>query len=364
MPEKTKLYLAAVIIAIIIIGAGYWAYVSYFAPKPQAKYKFAIFISTLGNPYFVTLKDGAQTAADELNVKLLVYDAQNDPQLQLTQVEEAIGLQVDALLINPCDKDAIVPAIEEANDAGIPVITTDRDAAGGERLCFIGSDNVHGGELAAKALIEGLRAAGKPQPWKIVILNGIPGTTAAIDRKTGFHNILDAFKENGTIEEIIEEVANFDRNQGYEKMATILADNPDVVGVVAANDEMALGAIEAIEDAGKTPGTDIIVVGYDAIDDAVAAIKEGKMYATIAQSPFLQGYWAVYAAYKYLEGEWTPPQFFIPTPLLVVTSENADTFASEVKTPQPLPGDPPMNLAGFEEILTYVGDFIKKIFAE
>jgi len=292
------------------------------------------------------MKDGAVKAIEELkskgvNIELKVYDAKDDPSLQVNQIETAVSEGVDAILVNPVHKEAIQPALEKAKDRGIPVVTTDRDVANPElRLVFIGTDNVKGGELAAKALIKALEESGKSKPWKIVILHGIPGTTAAEDRKKGFHNVLDSYIEKGDIEVVAEEIANFRRDEALSKMESLLAKTKDVDAVICANDEMALGAIQAIEGAGLTPGKDIIVVGYDAIPDAVKAVKEGKMYATMAQSPFLQGYWAVYAAYYHIVKDWKPSADFIPTPLVVVTSENADTFQEETAKPQPLPGAP------------------------
>jgi len=335
---------AIIIIAIVVIAIAAVA-VYLMMPKGPAKITIGLFISNLGNPYFVALRDGAQAAIDELkakgvNIEMIVYDAKDDPTLQTTQIETAVGQKQSALVVNPVHAEAIQPALKKAIDAGIPVITTDRDVADHSlRIVFIGTDNVKGAEAAANALIQALQNSGKPTPWRVVILNGIPGTTAAEDRKKGFHNILDPLVAQGKVVIVAEEVANFRRDEGLSKMEAILAAHK-VDAVIAANDEMALGAIQAIEGAGLTPGRDIIVVGYDAISDAVDAVKAGKMYATIAQSPFLQGYWGIYAAYYVVTKNWKPTQDWIPTPTVVVTKANVATFESEVKTPKPLPGAP------------------------
>ncbi|RLG80483.1 MAG: D-ribose ABC transporter substrate-binding protein [Thermoprotei archaeon] len=332
-----------VIIVVIAVVAAYYFFVAQQAGP--GKISLALLISNLGNPYFVALRDGAQAAVNELkdkgvDIEMEVYDAKDDPSLQSSQIETAVGKKVSAILINPVHAEAIQPALRKAIEAGIPVITTDRDVADTSlRLVFIGTDNVAGAEAAAQALLQALEASGKPTPWKIVILNGIPGTTAAEDRKKGFHNILDPLVGQGKIEIVAEEVANFRRDEALSKMESILAAHT-VDAVIAANDEMALGAIQAIEGAGLKPGDDIIVVGYDAIPDAVQAVKAEKMYATIAQSPFLQGYWAVYAAYYHIVNDWKPSEDWIPTPTVVVTKDNADTFQAEVSSPKPLPGAP------------------------
>ena len=340
--SKTITY---VIIAIVVIavagGLAYW----YYSSQRPSGIKVGLFISNLGNPYFALLRDGAQAAVTELknkgvNIEMVVYDAKDDPSLQSNQIETAVGQRFSALVVNPTDIQAIQPSLSKAKSAGIPVVTTDRDVADKTlRFVFIGTDNVKGAEQAANALIQALTESGKPTPWNVVILNGIPGTTAAIDRNKGFHNVLDPLVSQGKVVIVAEEVANFRRDEALSKMESILAAKK-VDAVIAANDEMALGAIQAIKGAGLTPGKDIIVVGYDAIPDAIAAVKAGEMYATIAQSPFLQGYWGVLAAYYRVTQNWNPPADWIPTPTVVVTKTNADTFQQEVSTPKPLPGAP------------------------
>lgn len=311
-------------------------------PAAPAKLTLALLVSNLGNPYFVALRDGALKAAEELkakgvSVELLVYDAKDDPALQSSQIETVVGMKVSAILINPVHMEAVQPALEKAVKAGIPVITTDRDVANPAlRVVFIGTDNVKGAEQAAQELVKALQASGKPKPWRVVILNGIPGTTAAEDRKKGFHNVLDPLVRDGSVVIVAEEVANFRRDQGLSVTESILAKGR-FDALIAANDEMALGAIQAIEGAGLKPGVDVIVVGYDAIPDAVETVRAGKMYATIAQSPFLQGYWAVYAAFYRCYFNWKPQVDWIPTPTVVVTKANVDTFAVEVASPKPLP---------------------------
>lgn len=341
--KVTSAIIVAIIVIAIVGGVVYWYYSS---QKPaQSTIKIGLFISNLGNPYFAMLENGSMVAVNELkskgvNIDLVVYDAKDDPTQQTNQIETATGQGFSAFIVNPTDIQAIQPALSDAKKNGVPVVTTDRDVSDNTlRFLFVGTDNVKGAEDAAKALIQALNQSGKPQPWNVVILNGIPGTTAAIQRQQGFHNVLDPLVQQGVVKIVAEEVANFRRDEALSKMEAILA-SKKVDAVIAANDEMALGAIQAIKGAGLKPGSDIIVVGYDAIPDAVAAIKAGEMYATIAQSPFLQGYWAVYAVYYKLAKNWTPPSDWIKTPTVVVTISNADTFSSETATPQPLPGAP------------------------
>lgn len=208
---------------------------------------------------------------------------------QASDVEDLIQQGVDLILINPTDSEAVVATVEAANAADIPVITVDRSSEGGDVVAHIASDNIAGGELAGEYLL-GLVGEGA----QVVELEGIAGSSAARDRGEGFNNIA-----NGKLEVVAKQTANFNRAEGLTVMENILQGNPDVKAVFAHNDEMALGALEAIEAAGK----DILVVGFDATGDAVKSVEDGKLAGTIAQKPDLIGQKAVEAAMKSLKGE-------------------------------------------------------------
>ncbi|MCZ8534034.1 substrate-binding domain-containing protein [Psychrobacillus psychrodurans] len=208
---------------------------------------------------------------------------------QASDVEDLIQQGVDLILINPTDSEAVVATVEAANAANIPVITVDRSSEGGDVVAHIASDNIAGGELAGEYLL-GLVGEGA----QVVELEGIAGSSNARDRGEGFNNIA-----NGKLEVVAKQTANFNRAEGLTVMENILQGNPDVKAVFAHNDEMALGALEAIEAAGK----DILVVGFDATGDAVKSVEDGKLAGTIAQKPDLIGQKAVEAAMKSLKGE-------------------------------------------------------------
>lgn len=269
-------------------------------------YTLGLTISTLNNPFFVDLKEGAEAKAAELGVRLVVLDAQNDPSRQLAGIEDLIAQRVDALLINPTDSSAIVPAVLAANRAGIPVLTVDRGADGGRVASHIASDNVAGGRMAGELIVRLLGGRGR-----VVELVGIPGTSAARDRGAGFNEVIRA---NPGIEVVARQEAGFDRARGLTVMENILQAQPRIDAVFAHNDEMALGAITAIEAAGRL--REIRVVGFDATDDAVKAVREGRMVATIAQKPRRMGELAVETAVKLLRGESVPA--YIPVPLELV----------------------------------------------
>jgi len=276
--------------------------------KDSEKKKIGLSISTLNNPFFVTLKEGAEAKAKELGVDLTTVDAQDDPAKQVSDIEDLIQQGVDLVLVNPADSSAVVSAIEAANDAGIPVITIDRSAEGGEVAAHIASDNVAGGKMAGELIIEQLAGRGK-----VVELEGISGSSAARERGQGFN---DAIKEASGIEVVARQTANFDRAQGLSVMENIIQSTKDFQAVFAHNDEMALGALEAIEAAGLK---DVIVVGFDATDDAVKAVEEGKLFATIAQKPKKMGEIGVETAVKVLNGEKVDT--FIPVELELIRKE-------------------------------------------
>lgn len=261
-------------------------------------------VSTLDNPFFVTLKEGAEAKAAELGIKITVLDSQNDPAKELGNVEDLLTQGVSLILINPTDSDAVVSAILAANEKSVPVITLDRGANGGDVVAHIASDNVAGGEMAGAYIVEQLGGAGK-----VVELEGIAGTSAARDRGLGFNKAL----EGTGIEVVAKQVADFDRTKGLSVMENILQAQPEINAVFAHNDEMALGALKAIEASGR----EVMVVGFDATDDAVAAVSEGLLAATVAQQPDQIGSLGVEFAKKVIAGESVDA--FVPVSLKLVT---------------------------------------------
>jgi ribose transport system substrate-binding protein len=273
----------------------------------------ALSVSTLNNPFFVTLRDGAQAAADEAGVELIVADAQDDASQQQNDLQNFVTQQVDVILVNPVDSDAVVPAVEAANDAGIPVIALDRGASGGELATTIASDNVQGGQLAGEELIE---LVGEGQ---VAQLEGIPGTSAARDRGEGFQQAIDA---QDAVELVASQPANFERSQGLNVMQNLIESNPEISGVFAQNDEMALGAIQAL---GERAGSEVYVVGFDATEDGLDAVREGTMNATVAQQPDEIGRLGVENAIMVIDGESVDEE--IPVEVNLVTQDNVDEFA-------------------------------------
>ena len=279
----------------------------------------ALVMKTLNNPFFIDMQRGAEDAAKELNVSLLVQAAERevDVEKQMQIIENLIQREVDVLCITPSGSKEIVPAIVKANKAEIPVLIVDTrvdsaalSEAGGRITTFIGSDNYDGGMIAGEYIINALGGEGE-----IVILEGIPGHETGDARLNGFYNALEGKND---IMIVATQTANWERNQGFNVFQNILQSYPSVQALFSCNDMMALGAIEAITAAGKTG--QIVVVGFDAIQDAREAIREGKMHGSIAQHPYDMGKLAIENAKKIIDGRVIPS--YIPVKIELVTKDN------------------------------------------
>lgn len=267
--------------------------------------KIGFIVSTLNNPFFVDLKSGIEERAKELGYEVVVLDSQNDPAKEVSNMEDLTVKEVDIVLLNPVDSDSAVASVMIANNYELPVVTVDRAANGGDVVTHIASDNAVGGSMAAQYLIDQLGGKGN-----IVELEGTAGSSAARDRGQGFDDKIAESDMNI----IAKQIADFDRTQGLTVMENILQSKKNIDAVFAQNDEMALGAQKALEDMGMK---DVLIVGFDATDDAVDAVKQGKMAATVAQQPLLIGETAVNAVHKVLSGEKIAD--YIPVELKLIT---------------------------------------------
>ncbi|MDU2198722.1 MAG: ribose ABC transporter substrate-binding protein RbsB [Peptostreptococcaceae bacterium] len=267
--------------------------------------KIGFIVSTLNNPFFVDLKSGIEERAKELGYEVVVLDSQNDPAKEVSNMEDLTVKEVDIVLLNPVDSDSAVASVMIANNYELPVVTVDRAANGGDVVTHIASDNAVGGSMAAQYLIDQLGGKGN-----IVELEGTAGSSDARDRGQGFDDKIAESDMNI----IAKQIADFDRTQGLTVMENILQSKKNIDAVFAQNDEMALGAQKALEDMGMK---DVLIVGFDATDDAVEAVKNGTMAATVAQQPLLIGEAAVNATDKILKGEKVDN--FIPVELKLIT---------------------------------------------
>ncbi len=278
--------------------------------KVESTGNIGLSISTLNNPFFVTLVEGAKKAAVELKVGLTVVDAGDDVAKQASDIEDLVSKNVGILIVNAVDSDALTGAVKAAKAKGVKVISVDRAINGVEVDCQIASDNVAGAELATQYIVDKLG-----EGVVTAELQGTMGSSAAIDRGKGFHNVADA-----KLKVVASQTANFNRAEGMSVMENMLQANGDIAAVFAANDEMALGAIEASAGAGKK----VMVVGFDATDDAIAAIKAGRMAASIAQQPALIGETAVRAAADIANGKTVAKN--IPVKVTLVNADNVEAL--------------------------------------
>ena len=280
--------------------------------KKEAKdLNIGVSLSTTNNPYFVAMKDGLEKYAADKKVSLKLSDAQDDAARQANDVQNFISQNVDAILINPVDSDAIIPVIKEANNANIPVILLDRGSNGGEVLTTVASDNVEAGKMAAEFIVKELG-----ENAKVFELSGVPGASATVDRGKGFNDIA---KEKLTI--LSSQSANFDRAQALNTTQNMIQANKDVQVIFAQNDEMALGASQAVKSAGLK---NVLIVGIDGQPDAHQAIKNGDITATIAQQPAKMGEIAIQAAIDHYQGKTIEKETV--SPIYLITKDNADEY--------------------------------------
>ncbi|HEK2791283.1 TPA: ribose ABC transporter substrate-binding protein RbsB [Proteus mirabilis] len=272
-----------------------------------AKESIALVISTLNNPFFVTMKDSAQKEADKLGYDLVVLDSMDNPAKELANVQDLTVKGTRLMLINPTDSDAVGNAVLMANKAKIPVVTLDRVANKGEVVSHVASDNRLGGKMVGDYIAEKVG-----NDAKVIQLEGISGTSASRERGEGFKQAVDAHKLNI----LASQPADFDRTKGLNVMQNLLTANPAVQAVFAQNDEMALGALRALQTAGRT---DVLVVGFDGTNDGIKAVNRGVLGATIAQRPDQIGIIGIQTADKILKGEKVDPT--IPVELELVTQK-------------------------------------------
>ncbi|MFF8626311.1 ABC transporter permease/substrate-binding protein [Streptomyces werraensis] len=308
--KQALTYVIAAVVAVAVVGA---TSLLHNGPSAAAKPKIGLSLSTLNNPFFVQIRDGAEEEAKKLGVDLTVTDAQNDASQQANQLQNFTSGSLDAVVVNPVDSDAAGPSVRGANKADIPVVAVDRGVNKADTSALVASDNVEGGALGAKALAEKLGGKGT-----IVILQGQAGTSASRERGAGF---AEGLKDYPGIKVVAKQPADFDRTKGLDVMTNLLQAHPDIDGVFAENDEMALGAIKAL---GSKAGKSVQVVGFDGTPDGLKAVQAGTLYASVAQQPSELGRIAVRNALRAAEDEKV--EKMVKVPVKVVTKENVAGF--------------------------------------
>ncbi|MET7366395.1 substrate-binding domain-containing protein [Streptomyces sp. NPDC005566] len=301
-------------IAVICVAAVVAAVTFFNSGSSGGTTKVGMSLSTLNNPFFVQMKEGAQAEAKAAGVDLTVTDAQNDASQQANQLQNFTGSGVDSIIVNPVDSDAVGPGVRSANTADIPVIAADRGVNKAQTATLVASDNVAGGKLAARTLADKLGGKGS-----IVVLQGTAGTSASRERGAGFAQGLKAYPG---IKVVATQPADFDRTKGLDVMTNLLQSHPGITGVFAENDEMALGAVKAL---GSKAGKSVSVVGFDGTPDGLKAVEAGTLYASVAQQPKELGKIAVQNAVRAAEDKKVDST--VKVPVKVVTRQNVADFS-------------------------------------
>ena len=301
----------------VLVASRYFSSPAYAQLPPlEEKDTYTVGFAQVGsnNPWRLGESKSMQDEAKRLGYTLVETNANEDTAKQIADLDSLIAQGVDILIFPPRESQAIAPSVIKAKEAGIPVILIDRDVdhsiakPGEDYITFIGSDFVDQGRRAAEWLVEATGGEAK-----IIELEGTTGSDPAIDRKKGFDEYLTGtFRGTPTpegahpgMEIIASQTADFQRDKGRQVMQTLLQAHPDVTAVYAHNDEMAIGAIAALQEAGRKPGEDVILVSIDGENAALDAILDGTLGASVESSPFF-GPIAFETMQKYIDGEDIP----------------------------------------------------------
>ena len=281
--------------------------------ESESKGTIGVSVLTLGNPFFNVIAEGVKDEAAKHGYDVVVVDGDRDVQKQANQIDDFLTKGVAAIILNPCDRQSIGPAIEKANRAGVPVFTCDLKcvAEGAEVVSHVGSDNLQGGKLAGEAMIEALGEQG----GKVLVVH-FPQANSCQLRVQGFEEVIGAYNQ-GLSAGLIEVVAQLDgggvRDEGYKVTEDTLQAHPDLRGIFAINDPSGLGARAALEKAGKQD--QVVIVAFDGQPEGKQAIKDGKIFADPIQFPGLIGKKTVKLMMDYFAGVEVEKEVLIPTEL-------------------------------------------------
>ncbi len=275
-------------------------------PEKNAKLTIGVSLLTRTHPFYQDLEAGLKEAADSAGYQLIVTAGEFDVAKQKDQIQDFIVRKVDAIIVSPCDSRSIGTAVKAANDAGIPVFTADIAclAEGVKIISHVASDNIAGGRLAAQAVVKALNGSGK------VAIIDHPEVESVIQRVKGFE---DEMAKTPGIQIVAKLSGHGVKDQAFRTAEDILQAHPDVTAVFGINDDSALGALAAVEKAGKAGK--VAIIGFDAVPEARAAIKAGKIYADVIQQPRVIGQQTIGAVKTYIGGGTVNPTILIPCAL-------------------------------------------------
>lgn len=280
----------------------------------------SIIVNDASNPYWYTEGEVARTTAEELGYRANVSSHVGDTNTESNQVDTAITNQAKAIILDPANADGSIGAVRRAVDAGIPVfiVNAEINQQGLAKAQFV-SNNAQGAALGAQQWVEHVGDGAR-----YVELKGAPSDNNAATRSNGYETVLSQYPD---LSKVGEDVANWDRTQGYNRMQNMLQANPDIQGVISGNDEMALGAIAALKSAGRLD--DVVVGGFDGSPDAVDAVKAGDMAYTVLQPVAVFAEEAVRVADRYITtgetGLDSEKQLF---DCVLITQDNVDRYSA------------------------------------
>ena len=294
------------------------------------KYTIGVALSTLTNPFFIAMDKGIRSEATKKNVNLIETNANNDASTQISQVEDLITKKVDLLILNPVNADGIVPVVQQANKAKIPVITVDRGSSSGQLVSFVETDNIALGKEAVDYIAQALTKQYGSAKGKIVDLQGLRGTSPAENREKGF---LTELQKYPNISVVAVQAADFDQEKAYNITTDLLQAHPDINAIFCANDDTAIGATKSMQAAHRLyPIGDpkhITVIGIDGSEQALTDIRGGLLDATISQNPLKEASTAIDEAVQYLSGKSVPGHVFYPSQLITadnITSQQVKAY--------------------------------------
>jgi ribose transport system substrate-binding protein len=275
----------------------------------------AVFTKNQTNPFFQAVRTGADFAAKSLGAKTIHYipaKADSIPE-QLSQIEDVVVKKPSAIVFIPVDYKAMTPGVEKINEAKIPVVNiTERTAGGGKFISYVGSDDYSIGLEAGRYLLKALGGKGN-----VIILEGVKGSLTSSDRVRSFN---DALKENPGAKLLASQPGNYQRLQGLQVMENLIQSHPQIDGILAANDAMAIGAIEALDGANRKA----LVTGINGTKDALDAIKAGKLLASVDYNGFIQGCAGTMIAIRALRNEPVIPEIVLKP--AVITKDNYQAY--------------------------------------
>ncbi|AJQ97369.1 sugar ABC transporter substrate-binding protein [Gynuella sunshinyii] len=288
-------------------------------PAYAKELKIGVSMALFDDNFLTVLRKGMESYAKETGVSLQVEDAKNEVGQQLNQIQNFIASGVDAIIINPVDTDATVSMSDDASAAGIPLIYVNRQPINLEMLpdnqAFVASNEADSGTLQTKEVCRLLGGKGK-----VVVMMGELSNQAAIQRTKDIHDVI-ATPECSGLEIVEEQTAEWSRTKGNDLMTNWLSAGLKFDAVISNNDEMAIGAIQALKAAGR-PMDKVVVAGIDATADALAAMKAGDLDVTVFQDAAGQGKGAIDAAVKLAEGKDVDQKVWVPFKLVVPSNMN------------------------------------------